>query len=638
MLVCLGLVVSCQQEELRSPEIKQSHSATAWEQSEGGQTVALEVQAHIETEGEESRAFPFRFERDGYSLSRKPKLDLASLQGQVEVTLVLRHRNWADSQQSLIYSMQWSHVDGKLSSQGLQLTLPTGLGTSKWGTEGWRMMLFAGGEFDTETGNYSFSPKVSGQQSLDELLWKTSSEWRPTSIEALYMSRGSGSSDDPWHSIRIEESGATMRFLSEDIRMISQGVLAMVQVENISPVMGTMPTSLNLKGLECEAVGLSPEAYYHLQGTSSKQLPSLKTSNHEFSTQLELNEDLTRPRKTGNQDPPRKFSAIRFLYLFPSSQQVRQPGFRLRGYYSTFTGTGLQRQESETSVGRWLSVPQQLTSNNYYYFLLRGARSQVEKTLPRKLQLEHPIQTLLLDGEQQNGGFNRKIGPGKFSDLANTQVYKNKRMYEMGSEEMLRILVPGMQGGIAPGGPRTMPIVRFRNSEPAVFRNLTETIQAFEMAYPFVGHYNSPGGDVSYAIRFEDPSGATQNRYRSAYRYERKEYNGIVYLEIKVWHLGDRYPQVSVDAISNENYWRNKPADVTEYIRNINPGRYWSSSGMPVRKKLKLVARILATKEPHEQVDRSNGAFVTDYATFRQWADLERNADHTFGMLFTRQR
>lgn len=625
-IVALLISTACSQHEIEMNTLKEHAGDT----QKGEETITLDVGATMAEAETDLRTFPFIFDRIENARYRQPKLDLNSINGEVEVVAVIRHVNWPATYSPLICPLRWSKQDNKLSVQS-PITLPTGRGVSKWGTEGWRILLFAGGRLDGETGNYIFAPESN---------WAVASDtWGRTNINALFMSKPRDTPNDPWHPITATENGGILRFVATGLIMQSQGALMMIQVENQSPVTGNRPTAIYFGGLDISTNVASSRGSYSLLNLATNATPTLITGHGGFEATYRLEgsneEDLTRPRPQGNQAPPAKFSKVHLLYLFPSMGEINQPRFAINGIFATRTGTGLQAQKTSMTPAPPKISHSKIASNNFYYIRLVVNRHEVATTQPATQELKHPIEMLYAD----ENGWGKKFGPGKFSQLSGEVIFKNKRVYEVPTEEMMRVLLPGMTGGIPPGGPKTLPILRFNENTPSSTHVEKELIQTFESIIPLRADYQNTGGYVSYAMRFLGNSDI-ENRYRAAYRYERiLQSNGDSYLKITVRHLGNNHKELRIGNISNETWWNNpSPSNTKEYVRYIYPGRFWTSSGLPLAPRRKLIARVFATKENYESVDRRNGAFVTDYSTFRQWAELEENASSSFVMLFTKQK
>lgn len=641
----IGLSLAACSQEQDSLQINTTSNATplkALHENEVEEVVTLSSSAYLVQQEEQLRAFPYtvtatdyahhwyntitrRTETEQMKLHR-PTLDVASLAERVDVVAVLRNTQWPTSRASLIFPMTWNKSNNTFTVRQ-EVTLPTGAGTSKWGTNGWRMLLFAGGTLDPESGVYSSQKSTYPLPSVAHL-------GGTTNLNTIFVSKSSGNASDPWLPVTVSTSGTTTTFSVPNVEMQPQGTLLMLQAKNETP---TPPRGdlnyVNIYGFTVKTNAASLSATYSLLNLTTDSVPAYRGSEGGFSARFikdGAKPDILKPRSS-DQLHPSRFSKVQMLYVFPMALPKEQvPSTAIGVSFSAYIATS----NSTTGVVTRTAVSTSALANgNTYPVQINVSSGKASAVEEQMLSLKHPIEMLLVDDSNT-----AKIsGQGRFSSTADKDVYKEGRNYYMPTEAELRILVPGMHGGLPPGGQLTNPIIRFGERFEAAVSGMQEPIQVFENTRPYYGDYISPGGNVSYGMRFLNNQGIQQGEWRSAYRYERIYRDGKPVLKIIVRHLGNNRSELDVRSIANETWWNTTQNGViATYERYIPQGQYWSSSGMPAMPRKKLVMRIFYN-EPNEMGDRGNGVFVTDYNAFRQWAEVEANID-TKTILFTRQQ
>lgn len=639
LLVCTLIgVYACKQEEALQQHTTQP--VVALYEEEGGEVVNFSSDAILLQSEEDMRGFPYLFTQAKTSgragnvvREYSSTLDYSSLPDQIEVVAVLRNLRWSADHASLVFPLQWNKASNTFTVQQ-QITLPVGRGTSKWGTEGWRLLLFAGGVFDRETGVY----RNTVPETL--LIMNHRAATKTATLETIYVNAASGNAQDPWIPIAVTTEGTTTRFSASGVRMEPQGAVVMLQLKNETPTGGVQKSTLSLRGYSVQSNMASLRASYSLYNLSTSQAPKYEGSEGGFAASFLFPNNAVEPVTNATADPDelQRYSRPRMLQIYPLESAPATKSFSVTAhFYSKLVVDGLHAGNSPVVAITATTTNKFPVSKRSYIALIEASERDTGTAAKKASSLKHPIQTLLVDDD----GWAKTYGPGRFSSTANKDVYQAGRNYYMPTDNQLRVLLPGMHGGLRPGGQLTNPIIRFGEgfvSDTKFTGEVEGTIQAFEDLRGYHGEYRNNGQDISYGMRFLNHQNM---QWRSAYRYERKwNSKGEVYLNIKVYHLGkDVLPNDGIDQIANEAWWnnnKNNTAILGIYERNIPAGQYWSSSGMPAMPRKKAVLRVFY-REEEEMGYRGHGAFVTDYNAFRQWAEVQDNVD-TKTLLFTVQK
>lgn len=659
-ILAMASVLGCAQQEVLHQADTASDSTrpiVALGEEPGGEVVSLSGSAMLSDTAEELRAFPYTIGNTTQTYnyidpstkrwaSEDVKVHYATFNTTafngatttVPVIAVLRNKQWPDSRASLVFPLEWDRATDKLSITNRQITLPTGAGTSRWGDNDWRMLLFAGGTYDEDTGVYSSEPLressvLPGQKILPSVAHGGGSE---VVLNTMFVNAPSADAADPWLPVSVTRSGTVVRFSVPNVQMEPQGALVMLQAKN--ETLQDTRSYVDLYGFVVETNMASVRATYSLYALSTKAAPQYQGSEggfrSEFTTVSNSNQPLRlRPTAPLDVNHASRYSRVYMLHVYPTALAQGQTGkFTVRARFESYNASN-GTTSPRVLVGTTVTTP--LMDKRSYQAHINVSRRQGDVIHRQTSSFKHPIETLLIDDATSRTA--RTYGPGRFSSTADKDVFYEGRSYYMPDEAQLRILVPGMHGGMHPGGQLTLPIVRFGDRVNAAVRGVAENIQVFNESRPFHGDYYWTGGDIVYAMRFLNNQDNPQKEWRSAYRYERFYRGTTPVLKITVRHIGVNLPDLTVDQIANEAWWnRQQTGVINEYVRYIPQGQYWSSSGLPLMPRKKLVMRIFYN-EPYEMGDRGNGVFVTDYNAFRQWAEYEANID-TKTVLFTKQK
>lgn len=296
LLLGLGLVACSQEQEpLQGNTATSTTPLKALHEEEVEELVTLSSSAYLQQADDELRAFPYNSTSEDYGhrwyntstkkteteMVKKHKLtlDVASLGATVDVVVVLRNTQWPASRASLIFPMTWNKDSDRLTVQQ-KVTLPTGAGTSRWRTDGWRMLLFAGGKLDPETGVYS--------SERSESLPSAAAFGGKVPLNTIFVNKPSGNANDPWLPVNVTTSGTTTTFSVPNVVMQPQGSVLMLQVKNETPTRTVKDDRyfVNLLGFTVKSNVASLTATYSLLNLTTDAAPAYRGSEGGFSARF----------------------------------------------------------------------------------------------------------------------------------------------------------------------------------------------------------------------------------------------------------------------------------------------------------------------------------------------------------------